>query len=100
MADRGYESFNNMAHASERDWYFLIRARDLGSRGIADGLDLSDTESFDVAIDLKLTRKQTNEVKELFVDKNHYHWTFVLPFKKSGVYPPRNGCQTDHVQLL
>lgn len=89
-----------MAHASERDWYFLIRARDLGSRGIADGLDLSDTEPFDVAIDLKLTRKQTNEVKELFVDKNHYHWTFVLPFKKSGVYPPRNGCQTDHVQLL
>ena len=74
MADRGYESFNNMAHASERGWYFLIRAKDSGSYGIADGLDLPDTESFDVAIDLKLTRKQTNEVKDLLVDRNHYHY--------------------------
>ena len=74
MADRGYESFNNMAHASERGWYFLIRAKDSGSYGIVDGLDLPDTESFDAAIDLKLTRKQTNEVKKLFADRNHYRY--------------------------
>lgn len=74
MADRGYESFNNMAHASEKGWYFIIRAKDSGSHGIVDGLDLPDAESFDMPIDLKLTRKQTNEVKKLLVDKNHYHY--------------------------
>jgi len=74
MADRGYESFNNIAHASERGWYFMIRAKDSGSHGITDGFDLPTSGAFDVAIDLNLTRKQTNEVKKLFVDRNHYHY--------------------------
>ena len=72
MADRGYESFNNMAHAAEKGWYFLFRARE--SHGIADGLDLPAAGSFDVPIDLRLTRKQTKEAKALFADRNHYHY--------------------------
>ena len=72
MADRGYESFNNIAHATEKGWYFLFRAKE--SYGIADGLDLPETESFDVPIDLHLTRKQTNEAKKLFTDRNHYRY--------------------------
>ena len=72
MADRGYESFNNIAHAAEKGWYFLFRAKE--SNGIADGLDLPDTDSFDVPIDLKLTRKQTKEAKVLFADRNHFHY--------------------------
>jgi hypothetical protein len=71
-ADRGYESFNNIAHATEKGWYFLFRAKE--SYGIADGLDLPETESFDVPIDLHLTRKQTNEAKKLFTDRNHYRY--------------------------
>lgn len=74
MADRGYESFNNMAHAAEKGWYFLIRAKEKGSHGIADGLDLPDSGSFDVPIDLNLTRKQTNEVKALLPYRNHYRY--------------------------
>ena len=72
MADRGYESFNNIAHATEKGWYFLFRAKE--SYGISDGLALPETESFDVPIDLHLTRKQTNEAKKLFVDRNHYRY--------------------------
>jgi hypothetical protein len=72
MADRGYESFNNMAHAAEKGWYFLFRAKE--SNGIADGLLLPEAESFDVSIDLNLTRKQTNEVKKLFADRNRYRY--------------------------
>lgn len=74
MADRGYESFNNLAHVAEKGWYFLIRAKEQGSHGIADGLDLPDSGSFDVSIDLNLTRKQTNEVKALLYDRNHYRY--------------------------
>lgn len=73
MADRGYESFNSMAHIQEKGWFFLIRVKD-GVNGIKNGLDLPATDCFDTDICLKLTRKQTNEVKELLKDKNHYRF--------------------------
>lgn len=73
ILDRGYESYNLMAHAQEKGWRFLIRIQDvLTSRGIAAGLDLPDSDEFDVAIDLALFTKQTNELKKLFQDKNHF----------------------------
>ena len=71
IADRGYESFNSMAHIQEKGWFFLIRVKD-GNNGIKHGLELPDTECFDVDISLNLTRKKRNEVKELIKDKNHY----------------------------
>ena len=72
IADRGYESYNNMAHIQEKGWFFLIRIKD-GIKGMKNGFELPDEEEFDVDISLKLTRKQTNEMKELFAkDKNHY----------------------------
>lgn len=71
IADRGYESFNSMAHIQEKGWFFLIRIKD-GVNGIKKGLDLPKTDCFDVDISLKLTRKQTNDMKELFKDKNNY----------------------------
>ena len=72
IADRGYESYNNMAHIQEKGWYFLIRIKD-GVTGIKNGLDLPTSDTFDIPISLKLSRKQTNEMKELYAnDKNHY----------------------------
>lgn len=71
MADRGYESYNNLAHIQEKGWYFLFRIKD-GNTGIKQGLLLPDDGSYDVSIELNLTRKQTKEVKELLKDKNQY----------------------------
>lgn len=72
IADRGYESYNSMAHIQEKGWFFLIRIKD-GIKGMKNGFDLPDKDEFDIDISLKLTRKQTKEMKELFVqDKNHY----------------------------
>lgn len=71
IADRGYESYNNMAHIQEKGWNFLIRIKD-GRTGIKEGLVLPETDEFDKKISLKLTRKQTKETKELFKDKNNY----------------------------
>ena len=74
IADRGYEAYNNMAHIQEKGWKYLIRIKDFQnySSGILHGLELPDEDEFDEYIDLKLTRKQTNKVKELLKDKNHY----------------------------
>lgn len=72
IADRGYESYNNMAHIQEKGWCFLIRIKD-GINGIKNGLDLPDSDEFDIDISLKLSRKQTKEMKELYIkEKNHY----------------------------
>ena len=71
LADRGYESFNVLAHIQEKGWNFLIRIKD-GFGGIACGLDLPDAAEFDMPISLNLTVKQTNEMKALLKGKNHY----------------------------
>lgn len=73
IADRGYESYNNMAHIQEKGWFFLIRIKD-GIHGIKDGLDLPTTDTYDVEFKLKLPKKNTKETKELFKDKNHYKY--------------------------
>lgn len=63
IADRGYESYNILAHAQEKGWKFLIRAKDLGSRGILTHLPIPDHGTFDCTLSLLLTRKQTKEIK-------------------------------------
>lgn len=71
IGDRGYESYNNMAHIQEKGHFFLIRVKD-GRGGIANGLDLPDKNEFDMPVSLLLTRKQTNETKQLCKNKNRY----------------------------
>ena len=53
-----------MAHIQEKGWFFLIRIKD-GRNGIKMGLELPRRNEFDLDVSLKLTRKQTNDVKKL-----------------------------------
>lgn len=73
MADRGYESYNVLAHIQEKGWKFLFRIKN-GVGGIVSGLDLPDEPIFDVPFTLNLTNKQSNAVKLLLKDKNHYKY--------------------------
>ena len=75
IADRGYES-NNMAYIQEKGWKFLIWVKD-GNIGIKSCLDLPQQQEYDVEVHLKLTRKQTKEVKPLLIDRNHYRYIAV-----------------------
>lgn len=63
-ADRGFESYNSMAHISESGNKFLIRIRDSDYGSIVSGLALPEGE-FDCSFVFKLVRKQTKEVKEM-----------------------------------
>ena len=63
MADRGYESYNSMAHIIEKGQYFLIRARDSQNNCLVSGLCLPDEDEFDVQCCLGLTRQQTKQTK-------------------------------------
>jgi hypothetical protein len=64
VADRFYESYNNMANIENKGWYYVIRVKDIGSgSGILAGLDLPKSGEFDITINRTLTRRKTNEVK-------------------------------------
>ena len=91
IADRGYESYNNMAHIQEKGWNFLIRIKD-GRNGIKEGLVLPRLDEFDNKISLKLTRKHTKETKELFKDKNHYKF---IPSTTTFDYLPQKSKKHD-----
>ena len=99
IADRGYESYNNMAHIQEKGWFFLIRIKD-GQAGIKAGFELPESNEFDEKISLKLTRKQTKEVKALLEDKNHYRYistntSFDYLKKKSRKHEPAEFYELD-----
>ncbi len=95
IADRGYESYNNMAHIQEKGWFFLIRIRD-GNIGIKGAIKLPDTDEFDEMISLKLTRKQNNETKELLKDKNRYRY---IPSTTPFDYLPKKSKKHDSVKF-
>lgn len=64
IVNRGYESYNNLAHVMEKEAFFVFRCKDINSSGILSGSKqkLPDTKEFDTTLSLILTRKWTNEV--------------------------------------
>ena len=86
IADRGYESYNLMAHIEEYGWKYLIRIKN--SNGIVRGLELPDAKEFDIDISMNMTRKCSNEVKFLCsTQRNNFRYV-----------PPT--CRFDFLPLL
>lgn len=74
IGDRGYCSYNNMAHVLEQQQYFLFRAKDIHSKGLVGGFDFPDQEAFDIDVDVTLVRSHSSKIKtersyRRFVDK-------------------------------
>ncbi len=71
VADRGYESFNNIAHFQEKSWNFIIRSKE--SYGIK--YMIPDSEEFDIETTVTLTRRKTKETMALIKkNPNKYRW--------------------------
>lgn len=62
-ADRGYESYNVLAHIIQRNMHFLLRVKQPMSSGILRGLKLPLSTALDMDFHIVLTRKQTKTVK-------------------------------------
>lgn len=62
IGDRGYCSYNNMAHVLEQDQYFLFRTKDIHSKGLVGNFDFPDTESFDIDVRVTLVRSHSKKV--------------------------------------
>ena len=96
IADRGYESYNLMAHIQEKGWKYLIRIKDIHSSGIAAGLDLPDRDEFDVWFHFHFTKRQTAEAKQLLNDKQKYK---LLPTTTAFDYLPASSRKHDPLSL-
>lgn len=71
--DRGYESFNNMAHFQEKQWNYIIRAKE--SYGIISRLPIPDEAEYDLDLTITLTRRQTKETLALIkANPERYRW--------------------------
>lgn len=62
IGDRGYCSYNNMAHVLEQDQYFLFRTKDIHSKGLIGNFDFPDTETFDIDVRVTLVRSHSKKV--------------------------------------
>lgn len=71
IADRGYESYNLMAHFQEHKWEYLIRIKD-GATSMKRSLELPATDTYDIPIKLSLTRRQTKKTLLQFKARNHF----------------------------
>ena len=62
IGDRGYCSYNNMAHVVEQGQYFLFRTRDIHSKGLVGNFHFPDEESFDIDVSISLVRSHSKKV--------------------------------------
>ena len=62
IGDRGYCSYNNMAHVIEKGQYFLFRAKDIHSKGLVSRFDFPDDESFDITVKVTLVRNHSKKL--------------------------------------
>ena len=64
IADRGYESYNVMAHIENANQKYVIRVKDIDSNGMAAGFGFTEDE-FDHTITMNISKFQRKKLKEL-----------------------------------
>lgn len=62
IGDRGYCSYNNMAHTIQKGQYFLFRSKDVLSKGILKNLGLPAEGVFDQTVTITIKRRQSKKI--------------------------------------
>ncbi len=62
IADRGYCSYNNMAHVLEKNQFFLFRSKDVNIRGMAGHLPVPKEGAFDLCLDIVIKRSHSKKI--------------------------------------
>lgn len=75
IGDRGYCSYNNMAHVMETGQYFLFRTKDIDQKGLVGNFGLPEGGSFDIRVKVAIVRTHSRKVKtpdgyRRFIGKN------------------------------
>lgn len=62
IGDRGYCSYNNIAHVMEKGQFFLFRSKDVLSKGILQNLGLPTQGTFDRSVTITLCRRNSRKI--------------------------------------
>ena len=62
IGDRGYCSYNNMAHVINSGQFFLFRTKDIHSKGLVGKFDFPDSDTFDIDVDVTLVRSHSRKI--------------------------------------
>jgi len=62
MGDRGYCSYNNMAHVIEKGQYFLFRTKDVLSKGLVGNFNIPKEGAFDQTVTVTLVRSHSKKI--------------------------------------
>lgn len=62
IGDRGYCSYNNMAHVMEQGQSFIFRTKDIYSKGLVANFDFPEDDSFDITVTVTLVRSHSKKV--------------------------------------
>ena len=62
IGDRGYCSYNNMAHVIKNEQYFLFRAKDIHQKGLIGKFDFPEDETFDITVNVTLVRSHSARI--------------------------------------
>lgn len=62
IGDRGYCSYNNMAHVIENGQYFIFRTKDINKKGLVGNFSYPDKDAFDIAVDVALVRSHSKKI--------------------------------------
>lgn len=93
IADRGYSSYNVVAHVILKDQYFLIRLDSVMAKNVfPDKKDLCDKSSFDVVDTIHIGRKRNKKMYEL----SNYHY---LPARRTYDHIKPGSSETDEFQV-
>jgi hypothetical protein len=90
IADRGYESFNNIAHCQEKNWSYIIRSKE--SYGIK--YTSPHTEEYDIDVMITLTRRQTKETHKL-IKENPERYRWIQPHTTFDYIQPKSDTMYD-----
>ena len=89
MVDRGYESYNNIAHVQEKGLHYIFRIKD-GEAGIKQCLKLPKEDTYDIDIALKLYNRNKQTVLKMAKDKDIYQYRHLTKTAVFDYLPPTN----------
>lgn len=61
IGDRGYCSYNNMAHVAASGQFFLFRTKDIHSKGLAGRFHYPESDTFDITVNVTLVRSHSKK---------------------------------------
>lgn len=81
LADRNYESYNDLAHLEKRGWKYVIRLRDQGRASVS-GVRLPEQPEFDLSIRLTLGRLTPRQLtqREIPIPQPYYRIPAAVTF--------------------